>query len=108
MRAAPDALVARLQGLGEILFEQEHRLFRTTLPDNYRPGRHADPNLRPLRLSPRDMAELRGAILKTRLDGLDVAEAIQTAMFDKSDQWVEEERARLRAELRGIWQEQPQ
>lgn len=103
MRTAPDALVERHQRLGDTLFEQEHRLFRTTLPDDYQPGRHADPNLRPLRLSPREMAELKGAILTTRLAALDVAEEIQIAMLDKVDQWVGEERARLRAELRGIW-----
>lgn len=71
MRTAPDTLVERHQRLGDVLFEQEHRLFRTTLPDDYQPGRHADPNLCPLRLSPREM--------------------------------VESERARLRTELRGIW-----
>lgn len=103
MRTAPDTLVERHQRLGDVLFEQEHRLFRTTLPDDYRPGRHADPNLRPLRLSPREMAELKGAILTTRLAALDVAEEIQVAMLGKVDQWVEAERARLRTELRGIW-----
>ena len=100
-----EALVEQLVQLGDRLRPLEHDLWRSSLPSDYQPLSKSS-RIVPLSLSPAQSAELRMRITQIRLAILDVITELQTIQLGGPDAWVEEERAMLKTQMRGAWQDE--